>query len=111
MDRIIVDEVARVVQDWFTAVDLYPLEDVRAVPVIDVHPPVQYGTGEPTEKGTGPLYHVRAPVVGEHDGVRFRLARGHYRRLYSVQDIGLQGHRQIIRSWAIRPGCEGWFVV
>ena len=35
---LIVDEVARVIEDDLATIDLHPLEDVRTVTVIDVYP-------------------------------------------------------------------------
>jgi hypothetical protein len=58
--RVIVDKIARVVEDGLAAVHLHPLEDVCAASVIDVYTPVYDGAGEPAEDPLWPQHPVRA---------------------------------------------------
>src|SRR5829696_1966622 len=110
LHRIIVDEISRIVEDGFAAVDLHPLEDVRTVPVIDVYTQIYDSTGEPAEDLPGPLYPVRAPVVGEYNRLYPHFAYGSGRPLYPKENDRSQGDRQVVRARQV-GACRKWRLV
>jgi hypothetical protein len=64
MGPVVVQKIARVVEDQPAVHDLDSLDYVRAVAPEDIHAGPDQATGEAAELDRGPAAHVRPPVVG-----------------------------------------------
>src|SRR5215210_4813798 len=109
--NIIVDEISRIIEDGFSAVDLHSLEDVRTVPVVDVYTQIYDSTGGPAEVLSRPPHHVWSPVIGEDDRLYPHVAHSRHGPLYPQENFRLQGDRQVVRARPVGAGRKRRLVV